>query len=292
MIIKYIGIFFCLIRWPNLLIIALSQFTVWQCLSLSASQSPILGSEWFLLCGGTLSIAAAGYLHNDIADSEIDLINKADKQWIGRYISEQTAWYFYVFFNTLALFAAFSIGSFSLGVVFIGSAIGLWLYSAWLKKTALWGNIVVALLSALSFALIGIREWELLSASISDVRLNFLAYYLGFAFICSLIRELVKDIEDLKGDAALGAKTLPIVVGVLATRRLLLVLCSILVLLFVPLLPFESQFSCLFIFIFLISPLPFGLYFLFFAQSRKDFSKLSLFIKIYMLLGLLWLWWR
>jgi 4-hydroxybenzoate polyprenyltransferase len=200
--------FLRLIRIQNLIIIALAQFLIRYCLIFPAYKVSFnvtgnfpdhLSLIYFcLLVASTLLIAAGGNIINDTTDTVTDEYNKPGANTIGRSISTEKANKIAIlFFGTgiiLGFITAMKIGKPIMGMVQVFSAVSLYLYSSYYQKKVLSGNILIAFLSALSLLIVGLFE--------PDFYPNFLylLWYVSFAFGISLVRELVKDIEDLDGD--------------------------------------------------------------------------------------------
>jgi 4-hydroxybenzoate polyprenyltransferase len=221
-----------LIRFPNLIIVALTQFLLYYKIILPALQtqqiSPTLPFEQLLLfILITVFITAGGYIINDIADVRIDLLNKPHRILIGRKISTATAYWLYFIVNLigflLAMYLALVGRRMSLLFIFPVAVVGLLAYSVWLKKRPLSGNILVSLYCAGVALIVWIAEAPALSqlrAPALDRVTHLLTYYAVFAFFSTLFREIVKDLEDAEGDAAAGARTVAIAWGVGAAKRL------------------------------------------------------------------------
>jgi geranylgeranylglycerol-phosphate geranylgeranyltransferase len=150
-----------------------------------------------------MMIAAAANTINDYFDVTIDLINKPHRPIPSGKISKNGAWWFAV-----SLFAAGGGLSFLINMKAIAIAlfacIVLYAYSARLKRTVLWGNLVVSFMTAFAFIYGGVAVDRLNNAVIPAV----------FSFFFHLGREIIKDIEDMKGDTADHAVTLPIRHGI------------------------------------------------------------------------------
>ncbi len=220
-----------LIRWSNLLIILLTQLLVWVCVIRPAGlQSPmglLLDLKHFtLLSLSTIFIAAAGYIINDYFDIRIDNINKPDRMILERKIPRRMAIILHTVLNVLAiLFAALvarQAGAWSWLIIQLLCTLLLWFYSTHFKRQFLTGNLVVALLTALTIMVLIVYEpamhyyagQEVFIRSESGAPLAnpiwVLSVYAGFAFLLTWMREIVKDMEDFKGDEAEGCMTMPI----------------------------------------------------------------------------------
>ena len=229
-----------LIRWVNLLIIILSMYLFQYCvitLYLNAANiTPTMSWGYFsLLVLSTVLIAAAGNVANAYFDYEQDMEYKPETVVIGKYISLDNAFALQMGLNIagvlLGFFLAYHYGNIRLGYLFLSVAALLWMYSQMLKKFFLVGNIVVAGLSAFVFVMPVLFEAQLTQLSISEsldmahaTIITELQCYFFFAFLVSLIREIVKDAEDKAADAAYKMHTLPVVLPTMAVNGIITIL--------------------------------------------------------------------
>ena len=208
-------------RLPNLLIIFMTLVGARRILTndlgLSASESNL-----WLLTWCTILVTMAGNLINDYFDQKIDAVNKPEKLVVGKYFSGQLAIVFYALLNIAALAIVFFLAKnlgFATWTFWLYPAVifGLWLYSYKLKCTPLVGNLAVALFCAW----VPLQVWWLIGsehpANTAELPERF-GFYIVFAFLLTLWREIVKDLEDMKGDAAAQCNTLPFVLGETNTR--------------------------------------------------------------------------
>lgn len=296
---KLLAAFFRLIRWQNLVFIGLTQslfyFSVYQSLFRTEQSLPQL----FWIMASSILIAAAGYIINDYFDLNIDLINKPSRNVINLVISRRWAIAWHLILNVAAVFCTIMAVSFQkwyLILANIACILLLWFYSTSFKRQLLIGNIVIAVLTAWTVLIIFYALVPLSSAigthdmtTVKFFRAAFL--YAGFAFIITLIREAVKDMEDMKGDARYGCKTLPIVAGVTATKIYAMVwtivLVGALIVLQLYVLQFNWWWAVLYSSLFVIIPLVYFAILLFRARTIPEFSKLSAYTKWVMLAGIL-----
>ena len=211
---RFIVSFARLTRVWNLIIIALAQYLTAAFL---IDFSTILDPRLFVLTVSTLMIAAGGYIINDYYDIKIDLINKPERVVIGKSITRRYA----ILFHTLLSLGGTFLGlflSWKIAAVNFASATVLWWYSNSLKRQPFIGNLVVALLT-------GVAIW--LVDSLYKTGHFLIITYAGFAFFITLIREIIKDMEDLKGDQTFGCQTLPIVWGMRKTKFVIYVILAI-----------------------------------------------------------------
>ncbi len=239
--------FFRLVRFPNLFIVALTQSLLYLRLLRPALEEagipPIFDPLHFaLFVGVTVAITAAGYIVNDLIDYEVDLINRPEKIILHRHISFQTAYWLVGalllsgFFT--ALFLAAYVGRLYLITLFPAALAGLFWYNTFLKRQALTGNIVIALYCAGAGAVLwlaegpALRELARQEPALYVKTWSVFIWFLIFAFLATLFRELIKDIEDMKGDRSAHFRTAPIRWGEERARRLA-VLLGITLLLFI-----------------------------------------------------------
>lgn len=221
---KTIFSFLKLIRWPNLLIIFLTQLLFEYCIIRPLLDQhgiqPASGPKDFLIIALSFQlIAAAGYIINDWYDLPLDLINKPQKIYISRTISKRAALLAYFLMNAAAMllvvFVAPSRERLLLLACIILCELLLFFYSAWFKKRFLIGNLIVAVVtaSAIPVLLVPVRPAFLLTGSTYGTLLQLTLLYTGFAFLITFVREVVKDLEDEQGDRRYGCRTMPIILG-------------------------------------------------------------------------------
>lgn len=298
-----------LIRIPNLLIIVGTMYLVRFFLI-----SPILHYhygglsypefDFALLVLSCVLIAAAGYIINDYFDLEIDKINKPEKIILGDRIPIEKARILYFLLNILGVsigaYLSFKIGQYQFSLIFLLTAFLLFSYSQKYKRSPFIGNFVVAILSSLTLFLVWLFEFFALRLepnmfvdlkdAIPLVNKYILAY-VAFAFLVSLIREIIKDIEDREGDEAAKCKTLPIIIGPQNSKFLtgFLILLAISLMAFAQFILWENKMDYLFwYFMLAVQPLFIYLFInLIKAKEKEDFHLMSLISKFIMLAGIL-----
>lgn len=258
----------------NLVIIALAQYMT---AVFFIDHITVLDPRLFILVISTLLIAAGGYIINDYYDIKIDLINKPQRVVIGKSITRRYA----ILFHTLSSLAGVVLGlllSWKIAVVNLASATLLWWYSNSLKRQPFIGNFVVALLT-------GVAIW-LVDSLYKTGHLLIITYAL-FAFFITLVREIIKDIEDLKGDQTFGCQTLPILWGIRKTKYLIYGILAVFTLTVMLLNFYHRNPSLQYLLLLLFVPILWLLVRLVLADTKKDFSWLSGFCKFILLLGIL-----
>ncbi|HEX7904593.1 MAG TPA: geranylgeranylglycerol-phosphate geranylgeranyltransferase [Chitinophagaceae bacterium] len=299
--------FLKMIRLPNLFFIALTQLLFHCCILrpvlTQVGRPPLINGMLFIfLAIASVLIAAAGYIINDYFDINIDEINKPKKNVVDHIVSRRWAMLWHFIMSGLGLLLSFYV-SWKTGLWYIVIAnffciALLFGYSVSLKRKLLSGNILISLLTAWVILVLCLSEsvpfftrnesWSV-AANTKILRLGFL--YAGFAFISSLIREAIKDIEDMEGDAKYGCRTMPIVWGVHATKVYvavwLIVLLALLLGVQVYVLQFKWWPAIVYSIVLIILPLLYVFYKLFRARSSKDFHALSSWTKLVMFTGIL-----
>ena len=230
-----------LIRWSNLLIVFLTQLLAWACVILPIHQFNevdfLLNAPNFLLLSlSTVLIAAAGYMINDYFDIRIDNINRPEKMVLEKNIPRRMAIIFHTTLNVIALVLAGIVarqaGAYGWLVLQLVCTLLLWFYSTHFKRAFMIGNVVVALLTALTIVTLiiyepGMHYYLSRAFFLEDGLPNpvwVLLVYTYFAFVLTWMREIVKDMEDFKGDEAEGCVTMPIKWGLKKAEQFTLLL--------------------------------------------------------------------
>ena len=259
------------------------------------------GWNFVLLSVASVLIAAAGYIINDYFDINIDQINKPSANVVDKIVSRRwaMAWHF-VLSGLGIILSAWLAWRTGLWYILIGNFICVLLlfgYSVSLKRKLLSGNILISLLIAWVILIICFSQINMpfrglpgvSEASNKIIRIGIL--YAAFAFISSLIREAIKDIEDLQGDEKYGCRTMPIVWGVNASKVYiavwLVVILALLVILQVYVARFEWWWAMAYSIVFIIGPFVLIFLQLYKAKDQKDYHRLSNWTKLVMLTGIL-----
>ena len=290
-----------LIRYQNLLLLAFMQwifrygFLKFQNIFLSLADW-----QYGLLVLATMLIAAAGYIINDILDQETDSDNDKGNVIVGKLISEKTAYNLYFVLNItgvgIGYYLANVIHKPSFAGAFIIISATLYMYATSLKQMLLIGNIIVALL--LSFSVIIIGLFDLLPATYEGnqkemgVMFSILIDYAVFAFIINLIREIVKDMEDVEGDYNNGMSTLPIAIGNEKTSKIAgaLGIIAILILFWYinsNLMATKLYYAVIYGLLFVIAPIIFFVVKIWNAKTKQEFHLLSTVLKWVIFFGIL-----
>ena len=291
--------FFNLIRWKNLLLIALMQFLIKYCFLTGFSFQTILSNSlFFLLVFATITITASGYVINDIIDLKTDLINKPNKVIVSNKISISNVKKLYIILTVVGIltgiYLAFIIGRPYLSLYFIIVSLLLFIYSKFLKGRILIGNMIVSLLLAFSIFIVLIFDTAL---PINMRQINSLILtqhaviiYALFAFLLNFIREIIKDIEDIDGDYNDELKTLPIILGRKFARNfaMFISLITIYLLIFIAIRFIElTSIAFLYILVFVFIPLLYFIVKSWNAKTKKQYTFLSNLLKFIIFFGIL-----
>jgi 4-hydroxybenzoate polyprenyltransferase len=248
-------------------------------------------------------IAAAGYIINDYFDLNIDTINKPDKLVVDHGISRRWAMFFHFIFSIAGILMGFYIGlengNWLIGFANTGVAILLWIYSTSFKKRAVVGNTLIALLTSWTIMVIyffvvfkePIEEQSMLYTLAVQKLFRITLLYASFAFLVTFIREVIKDMEDIEGDRRYGCKTMPIIWGVSATKFIvsifIVLLLALMFLALVYILQYKMFIPAAYHLICILIPAAYTFQLLQKANTSVDFGKISRWIKIVILFGIL-----
>lgn len=288
-----------LIRWKNLLMIALVQLLIKYALFEPFGVTITL--NWFgfaLLIISTLCIAAAGNIINDIYDVETDTVNKPNTVIIGKFVSEQTAYTLFIILNVIGVGIGFYlshlVGKSGFFALFVIISALLYVYATYLKQMILVGNIVISILVALTIIIVGLFELlPVITPQNQDTQLTFfkiLLDYALFAFIINLIREITKDIEDIDGDFKSGMNTLPIAIGRERATKLLFILTLIPlfgITFYIMTYLYKHPIAVGYFLVLIIAPLLYITIKSFSAKTKKEYHHISNILKLVMLFGML-----
>lgn len=297
--------FLKLIRIENLLIIAITQwcikYLIFTPINPFSTFTPFL---FTISLTSTILIAAAGYIINDYFDVKTDKINKPHAVVIDVFVKRRWAMILHILFNIIGLMLGFYLAltchNLKLILIQLLSIILLWFYSTHFKKQLLVGNITVAILTACIPLIPLVYDYYLMKEADSFTKLITYAFiktlsiitfgYAVFAFLTSFTREVIKDIEDYKGDMQTGCKTMPIVWGVITSKVVTFFIITITIgLLLLASIKFYKNkqiIAVYYILFFVILPLMGLLIQIIKAKNSRDFKRSSLILKLIMLFGI------
>lgn len=233
---------------PINLLITWITFSVAAYFSFLYSMQFIFSWNYWLQSMAILIITASGYIINDLYDYKIDLINKPQKTYVNFYASSKKFWTAYFVMILVALFITLFL-PLKFWMINIASMMVLYFYAYYFKRFAIIGNLIVSTLTAMVIICGGL---------LAHIKLP-LMWMAIFAFQINLIREIVKDIEDIKGDLKNFLKTLPITAGLKLTQMILLTLIILLI---------------------VSIPLPFAVHYLLFHEFLWQYLFISLLLVV------------
>lgn len=305
--------YFKLIRWPNLLIIIFTMLlirygVIYPFLKIYGFEFQLGDLNFALLILSTVLIAAGGYVINDYFDRKIDMTNKPDEVVVGTHIERRKAMSLHNVLTALGLalgfYLSYSIGRTNFAFVFIIISGALWFYSTLYKRQLIIGNILIAFLTGLVPLIVVLFDVPVILEHYHLAFVNNPMYYTeikymmyavmmfaGFAFLTTIVREIIKDIQDLEGDAECFRNTIPVAWGTKAAKWIAqcFIIITIFALAFIYYIFLQGHtFSLLYVIIALVFPLLALMFVLSKAKTPSDFRKSSQFLKIIMILGLLY----
>jgi 4-hydroxybenzoate polyprenyltransferase len=311
--------FFRLIRWQNLIIVMLTMVMMrYLIIEPLISKVPVTLSNssgetvtmvlqfpfisFIILVLSTLCITAGGYVINDYFDIKTDLINRGEVI-VGTKVPRRQAMMWHSIFNILGvaggIYISWKAGYLWMGMLFLVVSGLLYFYSASYKRQFLIGNLVVALLTAMVPLLVVIYEWPALFQfytvnSLNAPVLSFLFYWVGgfalFAFLTTLTREIIKDIEDFEGDLAYGRNTLPVIIGGTASKivAISMIIITISLLYLVWYFFINDKITLIYFNAAIAVPLLYVIFQLAISKTRRQLHSASRWMKITMLAGILY----
>ena len=275
---KFISIF-SVIRLYNIFIIIIAQyFTSIFIISIDNSISSILFDfQLFLLILSSSIAIASGYIINNFYDYEKDLINKPVKSKIDKVVRKRTKLSLYIILNFLCIYTS-SLVSWKSVIFFSIYIFMIWFYSHKLKRILFIGNIVSSLLSVIPFLIILIyyKNFELI-----------IFMYAIFLFLVVYMREIIKDLENIKGDFTLNYRTIPVVYGEQLSKYLLMVISFAVVVIVYFLLTFFDTGMMYYYYYFSIATLLLFTIVLWKYNSKKYYNLLHNLLKFLIVLGVL-----
>ncbi len=308
-----------LIRWQNLLIVVLTmllmRYAIVEPLISRIGAILLEGSgeeipmalqlpltDFLILIFATVCITAGGYVINDYFDIRTDLINRGEVI-VGTRIPRRKAMLWHSILNVAGVAAGFYVsaraGSFWFGTIFLLVSGLLYFYSATYKRQFLIGNLLVSVLTALVPVLAIIFEWAALYRyysvhAIELPDLKFLFYWAGgfslFAFLTTMIREIIKDVEDFEGDAAYGRNTVPVMIGIPAAKIVAISLITVTIASLYLVWHFflNDRITLIYISAAIVIPMLFVIYRLVKSSGKKEVHIASGTMKLIMLAGILY----
>jgi len=231
--------FFKLIRLPNLIIIALTQyvmryFIIQPILAINRIHLQLSDIDFAILVMATLFVAAGGYIINDYFDTKADRLNKREVI-VGRRISRRISLFLHQALSFIGLvlggYVSYKVGHWQFVLIFFMAGGLLWFYSTSYKNHFILGNLVLAFICAAIPFLVVVFEIPPLNKTYSEVLIasktnfDYLLYWVGafsfFSFFAVLIHQFIRDLVSVKGDQEIGRRSLPIIIGFKWTKTII-----------------------------------------------------------------------
>ncbi len=279
--------------------------------------------NFFLLSLSTVMVAAAGYIINDYFDVKVDRVNRPETILVGKHIKRRVAMGAHIVISSIAVligvYLAYIMGNWKLALIQVLSVGALWYYSTMFKKQVLVGNLIVALLAALVPLVAGLYElilqhqnsdntvnallfyleeetpFELIEFQLNRLLTSILYWTLGFslfAFLSTVVREIIKDVEDYEGDKKYFSNTLAVVYGKKKATYVAQIFAVIMIVAIGYLQHHQLQAKdtgSFMYFLFAVQvPLGYIIYKLYQAKEKKDYTQLSKYMKLVMLMGIVY----
>ena len=303
------------IRWKNLLFLALVMVLVERLISCAILAKALFGTvllpHWvlILLVLAVVFIAAGGYAINDYFDVRIDAINRPDKLLVTRTLTKQQAMLTHQILTVIGvlcgLAVSYKVRSWSLALIILFVPGMLWFYSSSYKRQFFLGNLIVSLVVALAPLSVAIADNAYLAHLYGDILQytpltrhiwQWIGFISLFAFLLTLCREIVKDLQDQEGDREYECHTLPIILGEFRTKMivsfLLLVACWLIGMWAFRLMPFDHSFHSpvvRYALFGLIVPILADIYLLLTAKIPSDYRNTQVLLKFIMFSGVIFL---
>ena len=287
---------FRLIRWQNLSMLIIIQllfkYVLFKNYQITTS---LTTTDFTLLVISIVLIAAGGNVINDLFDLETDKINKPTKVTVNTIFSESHVKLMYALLTFIGIIVGIylsyksdnSLASF----YFIAVSVLLFLYSSYFKRKALFGNLIVSLLIGFSIILLGVFDVLPNYNNTNNLFVfNMILAYAIFAFSLNLIREIIKDIEDIDGDYSSEMKTLPIIFGRKRAQNCIFFLSIVFTFILIFTITFYRYLSNYILgygLLFVVIPLLYFCHQIYYADTKQDFKKLSFLSKLIMISGML-----
>jgi len=299
-------IYLRLVRLPNLMMIAFTMYAmrfliVRPQLLLYGIDLQFSEAQFALLVVSVLFITAAGYVINDYFDAPVDMINRPSRVTLSRLIPRRMAIVVHLTLSIIGvaagIYLSFAIRLSFLSMIFLLVPGILWFYSTTYKRQFLLGNLIVAFLTALVPLMVILFEVPLLIREYgremvrNQIDFHTLTAWVGgyalFAFLFTLIREIVKDMEDFEGDRAYGRNTLPVVLGLKTTRYVVLALTGVAVVFIAAVLALylTDLMTLLYTVLLVMAPLAYSVFRLLRASTAEHYHQVSSWLKGIMLAG-------
>lgn len=265
------------IRGYNILVLILAQYlaSIFIFSPEKSAKHTILDLHLFFVVFATICVVASGYIINNFYDQRVDLINRPIKTGLDAYVNQSTKLRLYFFLNFVSVAVAFLV-SWRAALFFAVYIFGIWFYSHKLKKYPLTGLISATILTLLPFFVVFVYYKNFS---------NIIAVHAVFLSLVIMVRELLKDLENMKGAIANNYKTFPVVYGEETAKKLGLFLIGLALIPVIFLLNYPAITYMRYYFYVALITLIIVAVFFFKAKSKQEFTALHTVLKLLLLLG-------
>ncbi|MBR6829848.1 MAG: geranylgeranylglycerol-phosphate geranylgeranyltransferase [Paludibacteraceae bacterium] len=302
-----------LVRWSNLLFLAaliwlMEKWVATPILVKAAFGEQIPGYMLLLIILATVLIAAGGYVINDYFDVKIDRINRPDEVIVTRSVSKPAAMRLSMTLSGIGIACGITVAillrSLTIGILFVLIPGLLWFYSSSYKRLFMIGNLIIALLAAVTPMVVALTNVAILQLRYETILpyttlphdlYAWLGGFALFAFLLTWIREIIKDLQDQMGDRELECHSMPVVWGETGTKAfvtaLIVLTLAIIGHLWWHILPFPTAWTSLstrYIALGIVTPLLCSIWLLWAAKIPSDYKTCQQVVKFTMLIGMLY----
>lgn len=278
---------FSVVRGYNIPVIVLAQYL--SAVFILAPENTraldvILDVNLFILVLVSSFCIASGYIINNFYDAQKDLINRPNKSMLDRLVSQKTKLYVYFGLNFLAVFLAYFV-SWRVSIFYSAYIFLIWFYSHKLKKYAIIGNLTASLLAVFPFFGILLYFFKGQYHEYDWQKIGIIFGHASFLFLLILIREMVKDLENMKGDFVSDYKTIPVVYGESVSKKVITTLTILTIIPVYVLVDIYEVGYMVIYFYFCLMTLIFFLLKLWKSNTRNEFLKLHNLLKFIIVAG-------
>lgn len=286
LVMKIISLF-SVVRGYNIPVIVLAQYL--SAVFILAPENTraldvILDVNLFILVLVSSFCIASGYIINNFYDAQKDLINRPNKSMLDRLVSQKTKLYVYFGLNFLAVFLAYFV-SWRVSIFYSAYIFLIWFYSHKLKKYAIIGNLTASLLAVFPFFGILLYFFKGQYHEYDWQKIGIIFGHASFLFLLILIREMVKDLENMKGDFVSDYKTIPVVYGESVSKKVITTLTILTIIPVYVLVDIYEVGYMVIYFYFCLMTLIFFLLKLWKSNTRNEFLKLHNLLKFIIVAG-------
>ncbi|PZQ86655.1 MAG: ubiquinone biosynthesis protein UbiA [Flavobacterium johnsoniae] len=286
LVMKIISLF-SVVRGYNIPVIVLAQYL--SAIFILAPENTraldiILDFNLFILVLVSSFCIASGYIINNFYDAQKDLINRPNKSMLDRLVSQKTKLYVYFGLNFLAVFLAYFV-SWRVSIFYSSYNFLIWFYSHKLKKYPIIGNLTASLLAIFPFFGILLYFFKGQYQEYDWQKIGIIFSHASFLFLLILIREMVKDLENMKGDFVSDYKTIPVVYGESVSKKAITVLTLLTIIpVYILVDVYEVGYMVIYFYLCLMA-LIFFLLKLWKSNTRNEFLKLHNLLKFIIVAG-------